>query len=621
MLRLLRNTLDFVNGRGLAELIRKGFRLVRREGITGVSRVFRNLISMDIGYREWIRVHDMLSNSDRVLIRQHIGRFSYRPLISVLMPVYNPPAEFLQRAIASVEKQLYPDWELCIADDASTLPHVRVILEKAIREDSRIRVTYRNRNGHISAASNTALGMAQGEFVALLDHDDELSEHALYHVALALNNDPELDLLYSDEDKIDVKGRRFGHYFKPDWNPDLFHAQNLICHLGVYRRECAVEIGGFREGFEGAQDWDFALRFSESLQSKKIRHLPHVLYHWRAIAGSTAITVDAKQYAVVAGKKVLQEAWRRRGVQADVVHVDTGHFFVRLPQLDPPPKVSVVICTRDRIDLLRQCVEGVVEKTDYPDFEILIVDNGSRELATLEYLASLQSSGQARILPMSGAFNFAVLNNAAVCQSSGKVICLLNNDVLPIKADWLQAMVAHTLRCGIGAVGAKLLYPDDTIQHGGVLLDGVAAGHLHRGWPRTANGYGNRARLPQNVSAVTAACLVVRKEVWDDVGGMDERFAVAFNDVDFCLRVQQRGYRNLWLPQAELYHFESASRGQEDTPEKLERFRSEVASLQERWGMLLQNDPNWNPNLALNGERIGLAAPPRIGKPWLSIDA
>jgi len=621
MLRFLSNVLEFVNGRGVTELVSKGVRLARREGISGLSRLFRNLVSMDIGYGEWIRRYDTLSENDRVIIRQQIGRFSYRPVISVLMPVYNPPAEFLQRAIASVEKQLYPDWELCIADDASTLPHVRVILEKAICEDSRIRVTYRDRNGHISAASNTALGMAQGEFVALLDHDDELSEHALYHMAFALNEDQKLDLLYSDEDKIDVKGRRFGHYFKPDWNPDLFYAQNLICHLGVYRRERAVEIGGFREGFEGSQDWDFALRFAESIPSEHIRHLPYLLYHWRAIAGSTAITVDAKQYAVTAGQRVLQEAWRRRGVQADVEHVDTGHFFTRLPLPAPPPRVSVVVCTRDRVDLLRQCVNGIIDGTDYPDLEILIVDNGSKEPVTLDYLASLQSSGLARVLRVSGAFNFAALNNAAVCQSSGRVICLLNNDVLPIEVDWLSAMVAHALRPDIGAVGAKLLYPDGTIQHGGVLLDGVAAGHLHRGWPGTANGYGNRARLPQNVSAVTAACLVVRKEVWDEVGGMDERFAVAFNDVDFCLRVQQRGYRNLWLPQAELYHFESASRGQEDTPEKIERFWGEVALLQECWGTMLKNDPSWNPNLALNGECIGLAVPPRVGKPWLSLDA
>lgn len=624
MSRLFLNVRDFVNGRSLRELIRKGARLVRREGMVGLLKLYRNLMSMNVGYGEWIRRYDTLSATDRELIREHIGRFSYRPLISVLMPVYNTPGEYLQQAIASVRNQLYPDWELCIADDASTLPCVRVILDKVVREDSRIRITYRGRNGHISAASNTALEMARGEFIALLDHDDELSEHALYHVAVALNENTKLDLLYSDEDKIDVKGRRFGHYFKSGWNPDLFHAQNLISHLGVYRRARALAIGGFREGYEGSQDWDFALRFAESLHSESIRHLPYVLYHWRAIAGSTASTIDAKQYAVTAGQRALQEAWWRRGVQADVIHVDAGHFSIRLPLSDPRPKVTVVICTLDRVDLLRQCINGITERTDYPDLEILIVDNGSLEPVVLDYLNSLRASRPVSVLLMPEAFNFSVLYNAAARHSAGDIVCLLSNHVLPIRTDWLQAMVAHALRPDIGAVGAKLLYPSGTIKHGGVLLDGVAAGHfghLHRGYPGTASGYGNRAKLPHNVSAVTAACLVIRRAIWNEVGGMDENFAVAFNDVDFCLRIQEHGYRNLWLPQAELYHFESASRGQEGLPGRLERFEREVALLQERWGALLHNDPYWNPNLALNGERIGLATPPRIARPWLTTDA
>lgn len=622
MHRLLLNARSFVKGRSLAELIGKGIRLIKREGVAGLKRLYRDLASMDISYEEWIRRYDTLTENDRHKIRQHIERLSYRPLISILMPVYNPPAEFLCAAIASVQNQFYSDWELCIADDASTQPHVRSLLEEVARTDPRIRATFRPTNGHISAASNTALEMACGEFVALLDHDDVLSEHALYHVVVALNENPKLDLLYSDEDKIDTKGHRFGHYFKPDWNPDLFFAQNLISHLGIYRRSIATEIGGFRKGYEGSQDWDFALRFVNTLSASRIRHLPYVLYHWRAIAGSTAVTIDAKQYAVSAGQRALQEVWWGQGIRAKVEPVSAGHFFTRLPLPDtPPPKVTIIICTRDRVDLLRHCVEGIVKETDYPNMEILIVDNESIEPATLQYLAALQESSLAHILAMPGPFNFAALNNVAVRQSQGGIICLLNNDVFPKRKDWLREMVAHALRPEIGAVGAKLLYPDDTIQHAGIFLDGIAAGHLHLGYPATAAGYGNRARLPQNISAVTAACLVIRKAVWDEVGGMDENLAVALNDVDFCLRVMQQGYRNLWLPQAELYHYESASHGKEDTPEKRQRFEKEIAYLQERWGDLLCNDPYWNPNLALNGERIGLAAPPRIVKPWLATDA
>lgn len=621
MFYVSRNIKNLFAGRSLAELFAKGLHLLRREGMAGLSRICRDLAAMDMGYEEWIRRFDTLTDQDRTLIRQHIDRFTYHPMISVLMPVYNPPANFLRKAVESVRRQLYPHWELCIADDASTLPHVRAILEEAMQTDSRVRVAFRTENGHISRATNTALEMATGEFIALLDHDDELAEHALYHVAAALDEAPELDLLYSDEDKIDAKGHRFGHYFKPDWNADLFLAQNLICHLGIYRHRIASEIGGFRAGFEGSQDWDFALRFTSAIPVCHIRHLPHILYHWRAISGSTAVSVNAKQYAVAAGRRALEEFWHRQGRSVFVEPVEAGHFVTQLHLPDPIPKVSVIICTRDRLALLRQCIEGLLQRTNYLNIEVLLVDNDSVEPDTLEYLVALMDEGLVRVIRIPGPFNFAALNNAAVAQATGEVVCLLNNDVFPTTTDWLKEMVAHALRPEIGAVGAKLLYPDGKIQHAGVFLDGVAAGHLHQGYPGRAPGYGNRARLPQNLAAVTAACLVIRKNLWLEVGGMDEGFAVAFNDVDFCLRVHAKGYRNLWLPQAELVHHESASRGQEDTPEKMKRFAHEVHRLQQRWGDLLANDPHWNPNLALNGQRIGLAVPPRIGKPWQDVSS
>ncbi|MCZ2174112.1 MAG: glycosyltransferase [Burkholderiales bacterium] len=613
--RFLSAAHGLVAGRKPAEILRKALNLLRREGLAGLRRMLGDLHG--ISYAEWIKRYDTLSDEDRLAIARHVENFAYKPLISILVPVYNPPAEFLLRAISSVQRQLYPHWELCLADDASTLSHIRPILEKAAVSDPRIHVTFRDRNGHISAASNTALAMAHGEFIALLDHDDELTEDALYHVALALNENPALDLIYSDEDKIDAHGQRFGHYFKPDWNPDLFFGQNLITHLGVYRLGLARAIGGFREGYEGSQDWDFALRFLELTKPENIHHVPRVLYHWRAISGSTAISIEAKGYAAEAGRRSLASYWQKRGFEVFIEPVEAGHFHTHFSLPEPPPLVSILIPTRNRGDLLRRCIDAVFQLTNYPALEVLVIDNDSDEPSTLAYLQSLQATGKARVLHQPGAFNFAALNNAAARQANGACLCLLNNDVEPISREWLKEMVAHAMRPEIGAVGAMLYYPNNKIQHAGVLLDGIAAGHLYAGYPRNTAGYGNRARLTQNLSAITAACLVVRKSLWDEVGGMDEAsFPVAFNDVDFCLRIASGGYRNLWTPLAELYHHESASRGNEDTPEKQARFRAEVEHLRLRWGKMLGCDPAWNPNLALDGARIRLADPPRLTRPW-----
>lgn len=610
---------DYSTGRNPAELALKGYKLLHREGFAGLRRIYRDILGID--YSEWIRRHDTLSADDRSAIRSHIKSMPYCPVFSVLMPVYNPPPLFLLRAIASVRRQLYPDWELCIADDASTDPSVRLLLEEVAVSDSRIRIVFRPVSGHISAATNSALELATGEFIALLDPEDELTEHALYHVAAALNDNRAVDLLYSDEDKIDAHGNRFGHYFKPDWNPDLFLGQNLISHLGVYQRRLAVEIGGFRNGYEGSQDWDFALRFTERVPASHIFHIPHILYHGRATRGSTAVPNGPKEYAVDAGRRALLDYWQRHCVSASVTPVEAGHFVTRLPLPANPPLVSIIVCTRNRKDLLKQCIDGVLERTDYSNVDLIVVDNGSDDISTLRYLASLDDSGKAQVIREDSPFNFAALNNLAVGRARGTVVCLLNNDIAPISPDWLGEMVANALRPEIGAVGAKLYYPDDRIQHAGVLLNGVAAEHLHLGYPGRDPGYGGRAQVAQNFSAVTAACLVVRKPIWEKVGGMEESLAVTFNDVDFCLRVREIGYRNLWLPQAELYHHESASRGAENTPQKKARYAAEIALLHQRWKRLIEADPAWNPNLAHNGSSIRLASPPRIIKPWQVMDA
>ncbi|WP_374347201.1 glycosyltransferase [Chitinimonas sp.] len=563
-------------------------------------------------YQRWLRRYYPDSESLLDAQREAAAALAYQPLISVLVPVWNPPVHWLARAIDSVRAQTYGNWQLCIADDASTDPEVAKVLRDYMQRDSRIQVAFRQQNGHISAASNSALELVQGEFVALLDHDDELSPQALYWVAKELNRDPELGLIYSDEDKVDEAGVRHHPYFKPDWNPDLFLSQNMISHLGVYRSSLLRDIGGFRIGLEGSQDYDLALRCIERLSPRQIAHIPRVLYHWRTLANSTASGAEAKPYASNAGRRALEEHLARTGISAQMEPVAENATFHRIRYALPsqPPLVSIIIPTRNGLDVLRPCIDSL-KATDYPNREILIIDNGSDDAETLAYMAQLASEPGYRVLRDDGPFNYSALNNGAARQARGELICLLNNDIEAINADWLSEMVAQALRPGIGAVGARLWYPDDTLQHGGVLLIRGVAGHAHVNLLKGHGGYFGRAVVTQNLSAVTAACLVIRKAIYDEVGGLDEDLAVAFNDVDFCLRVQRAGYRNLWTPFAELYHHESKSRGHEDTPAKQARFSREVDFMKARWGNLLNNDPAYNPNLTLTGDPYSLAWPPR----------
>ncbi len=563
-------------------------------------------------YAAWIARYDTLSAKDRRRLRAQARTLPQR-LISVVMPVYNTPERWLVKAIESVRAQLYPYWELCIADDHSPKPHVREILARYEHLDPRIKVCYREQNGHISEASNSALALATGEFIALLDHDDELAAHALYTVALELQDHPKADLIYSDEDKIDENGQRFAPYFKSAWNPDLLRGQNFISHLGVYRRDRVTEVGGFRPGYEGCQDWDLALRITERVPTDHIRHLPRVLYHWRAIEGSTARAVKEKDYIVSASRRVLVDHCERTGQLVSVLPVVGGHFRVRYQLPTAAPLVSIIIPTHNQLALLRRGIDILRAKTTYPRYEILVVDNRSDDPDTLAYLADLQRRGEARVLPYPRPFNYSAINNFAVQQAAGELVCLMNNDVEVITPDWLEEMASHALRPEIGAVGAALYYPDDTIQHAGVILGlGGVAGHVFSRMPRGTDGYFNRARLVQNLSAVTAACLVVRRAVYGQVGGLNESLKVAFNDVDFCLKVQAAGHRNLWTPHAEFYHHESASRGAEDTIEKHQRFVSEVEYMQAHWHALIADDPAYNLNLTVTRGDCQMAAPPRV---------
>ncbi len=562
-------------------------------------------------YVAWVRNYDTFSTVDSDLLQERIAGLSYQPLISILLPVYETRERWLRNCLDSVLGQAYPHWELCIADDASPSRYVRRVLEEYAGRDQRIHVKFRDSNGHISEATNSALALATGEYVALLDHDDELRPHSLFEMVLALNANPHWRLVYSDEDKIDEKGVRFAPYFKPDWNYELFLSQNCISHLGLFHTALVREVGGFRKGFEGAQDWDLALRCVERLEPAEIGHVPKVLYHWRAIAGSTALGVDQKDYAGVAGWRAVSEHLERTGQPARIEINPFGHLNV-YRTLESSPRVSLIIPTRDKVDLLRMCVQSILRKTDYPDYEILVIDNQSQEPATFEYFSELRSEPRVRVLHYDSPFNYSKINNYAVARATGAIIGLVNNDIEVITPEWMTILVSQAVRPEIGAVGAMLYYPNDTIQHAGVVLGmGSVAGHAYTGLPAGSNGQSGRALLAQEMSAVTAACLFVRKDIFDQVGGLDESLTVAFNDVDFCVRVLAAGYRNMWTPYAMLYHHESASRGYEDTPEKIARFDSEIKIMLSRWGDSLLADPSYNPNLTVAGAAFELAFPPR----------
>jgi glycosyltransferase involved in cell wall biosynthesis len=564
-------------------------------------------------YTEWIRRYDTLDDTARDKIRDRIAQMDNPPLISVIMPVYNPEPRFLSAAIESVQNQLYPYWELCIADDASTNEKIRPLLESYASQDTRVKIVFRKENGHISQASNSALALATGEFVALLDNDDLLPEHALFCVAQTINEHPDVGLIYSDEDKMTEAGERFAPYFKCELNYELLLAQNMICHLGVYRRDLIQSLDGFRVGFEGAQDYDLALRVLELLTEKQVKHIPQVLYHWRATAGSTALAGDEKNYAADSGRNAVKEHLERCGLRAHVFPAPEAPAFnrVRFDLPDPAPLVSIVIPTRDRVDVLATCIRSIFDQTTYPSWEIILVDNGSIEEETLNFFAGLPKD-RVHVVRDEAPFNFSALNNLGARNARGQILCLMNNDIEILTPDWLEEMVGFACRDEIGCVGARLWYPDGRLQHGGVVLGirGVA-GHSHKNIQKNVPGYSGRGVLHQELSAVTAACMVVRRSVYEEVDGLDETLAVAFNDVDFCLRVRKAGYRNIWTPYAEMIHHESVSRGVEDSPEKVARFKREIQKMQLHWGDTLLNDPAYSPNLTLDHEDFSLAWPPR----------
>ncbi len=604
--------LAVTQGPRLATRLPQAWRVWRKAGWRGVDWEFRRKLRPGNDYGRWVREHDTITPQQCEALRARAAALADGPLISVLMPCYNPDPQFLRAAIASVQAQLYGRWQLCIADDASPAPEVRQVLEACQASDPRIQVVFRPKNGHISAASNSALELVQGEWIALMDHDDLLPEDALLRVAECVRAHPQAQLVYSDEDKVDDQGHRSDPYFKPDWNLDLFRSHNMFSHLGVLRTALVREVGGFRQGLEGSQDWDLVLRCVERIAPSQIVHIPRVLYHWRIHVQSTAKSMDAKPYAAVAGERALDEHFQRLGIQAKAEYLGHG-YRVRYALPSPPPLVSLIIPTRNALALVRQCIESIQKRTEYPNWEIILVDNGSDDPAALAYFERLAQQPNLRVLRDDRPFNYSALNNQAVAMARGELVALVNNDIEVMSPGWLSEMVSLAMQPGVGAVGARLWYPDMTLQHGGVILGpGGCAVHAHKALPRGLNGYAGRAALIQSFSAVTAACLVVRKSLYTQVGGLDEvNLSVAFNDVDFCLRLREAGYRNVWTPYAELLHHESATRGEDVAPEKRERFERELAFMQQRWGALIDHDPAYSPNLTLLLEDFSLAWPPR----------
>jgi glycosyltransferase involved in cell wall biosynthesis len=613
---------------GYLNLTEKVFAVAKREGLSGVTNRIAHVVEQHApvatesgqpahrnDYKTWIKLYDTLDVQAVQNIQKEIASFTTKPKISVVMPVYNAPLNYLEEAIRSVQNQIYDHWELCIADDASTDKSIRPLLERYAKEDPRIKVIFRSENGHISAASNSALSLASGDFVALLDNDDLLPVHALYHVAKTIIKNPNVALIYSDEDKIDEKGQRLGPYFKTNWNPDLFYSHNMFSHLGVYKRSLIENIGGFQLGLEGSQDYDLALRCIEKVNTSQIIHLPYILYHWRVHPASTAMSSDAKPYAMIAGERAINQHFQRTGAKGLVKLIGHGYN----PHYDMPatyPLVSIIIPTRNAHELVSQCINSIQKLSTYPTYEILLIDNGSDDPASLAEWDRMAKNG-VRILRDDSPFNYSALNNMAVKKAKGEVLILLNNHTEVIEPRWLEIMVSHTVRPGIGPVGAKLLYPDDTIQHAGLILGlgslAGAAGHAHYKFPHKSLGYCGRISLTSNFSAVTGACIAVRRDLYLKVGGLDEEnLRIAFNDVDFCLKLGEQGYRCVYAPDAVLYHHESASRGAEDNPEKKARFKQETDWMRARWGSLIDNDPYYSPNLTLEHGDFSLAWPPRV---------
>ena len=550
----------------------------------------------DIDYNEWFANH---CPTEEEIAEQRKRVFAYAPKISILVPVYNTPAVFLKQMIQSVRKQTYSNWELCIANANPANPEVAEILRVASKKDERIKVVDVPENEGIAQNTNRALEIAAGEYIGLLDHDDLLAVNALYEVVNTLNADAGAEVIYTDEDKVTTDlEEHFKPHFKPDFNLDLLRSNNYICHFFVAKKELIERVGAFRKEFNGAQDYDLILRCTE--EAENIVHVPKILYHWRVHKESTSDNPMSKMYAYDAGKKAIEEHLKRCDTSGEVSHTkDLGFYRVKYP-VQGEPLVSILIPNKDQVDSLDKCLRSIEEKTDYHNYEIVIIENNSEKEETFRYYEKI-SSEKIRVIRWEKEFNYSAINNFGVRHAKGDYILFLNNDVEIINSDWMREMLSHCQRKEVGIVGARLYYPDDTIQHGGIIVGiGGVAGSVFVGLPKGYSGYMHKAALQLDLSAVTAACMMMKRRVFEEVGGFEEKLKVAFNDVDLCLKTREKGYLVVYNPYVELYHYESKTRGAEDAKEKVRRFQTEIEYMRSHWiDILKKGDPMYNTNLSL----------------------
>jgi GT2 family glycosyltransferase len=557
-------------------------------------------------YTYWIRTNEPTKEE---LSRQKLRNFSYSPKISIVVPILITSIQYIDIApmLASVKAQTYADWELCIADGGSNNRELSRFICDCIGEDTRVKVAFLNEHQGIIENANAAISLVSGDYITFLDQSDALAPFALFELVRAINENTRADLLYSDEDRISLDGlQRMDPWFKPDWSPDLFRSFNYLCHLTALSKQLLDTIGPFREGYEGSQDHDLFLRASE--KAKKIVHIPHILYHWRSHTSAVAMNVSAKAFAFKAGKRAVADHLDRIGDDGTVEDgLFPGSYKINFT-VHGAPLISIIIPNHNNIVDLKKCVQSVLGKSTYANYEIIIVENNSSDPEVFRYYEQLRTHDRIKVIVWDRPFNYSAVNNFAVRHSAGSMLVFLNNDTEIINTDWLQQMAGYALRKDIGAVGAKLYYPDDTIQHGGIVLGlGGITGHAHRYLPRDSHGYMGRLKVVQNVSAVTGACIMTRKTVFEEVDGFDEEFQLAFNDVDFCLKLRRRGYLIVWTPYAELYHNESKTRGYDTAPENKKRFGKEFELYRYKWSESISGcDPYYNVNLTHEKEDFSI---------------
>ena len=579
--------------------IQKGLRYLKHYGpIEFWIRLCERMEPEEVPYGPWFEKH---KPSAEELERQRKKKWKNPPLISVAVPAYRTPPGFLEQMILSVKEQTYPHWELCIVNASRGEDGMEQVLGRYAGGDERIRVKNLEENLGIAGNTNEALEMARGEFVGLLDHDDLLAPQALFRIAEALTADPQADAVYTDEDKVTTDlSEHFQPHFKPDFNLDLLRSNNYITHFFVVRTRLAREAGGFRREFDGAQDYDFIFRCTE--EAKKVLHVPEVLYHWRTHKASTADNPASKMYAFEAGKRAIEAHLARCGQEGTVsLRKDLGFYRVEYP-VQGEPLVSILIPNRDQKETLEKCLNSIWEKSTYNNYEILIVENNSSSPEIFNYYREIEKRPGVQILTWKEGFNYSAINNFGEKSAAGDYLLFLNNDVEVINPRWIEELLGNCQRKEVGIVGAKLYYPDDTIQHAGTVIGiGGIAGHAFLNMPRSRTGYLHKASLQMDLSAVTAACMMMKRQVFKQLGGFEERLSVAFNDVDLCLRTVQAGYLVVYNPEVELYHYESKSRGAEDSEEKVRRFQEEIEFMRCRWmDLLKKGDPYYNRNLTLS---------------------